>query len=394
MRKNHFLYCAQYTIYSFMYLVVAGTIFQTFMLECGIDEAKASFSISVFQIVQTATMFLLSGVLEKVKNVLVGVSIYMLSYLIPFSAMTFISFGFCTSVDAGYVILFICGTLIGLFHGCYTAMFYKMPHLIMDMKDYGKVSGQSGAMAGVFGIVMSAAVSFLISRFEYFSAMIPILIVCSAFALVAAFIGFSFTRVDAAEKFSATEKINLFKYKPFYILMVPNLGRGVSTGVINLIAIIGYHENIIDSTTAAVMVTVSQIATFVGCQSFSAIASKHKNGLLCLFSSIGLVVFMPMMIIGKNHVVFLVFYFIAFVLNMYISYAAPVIIAEKIDYGCLGQYSAWRMGLTTLGTSLGSALVPILLEWVGAGGVLLFGGISMLPFGIGYYLFEKRAVTK
>jgi len=79
---------------------------------------------------------------------------------------------------------------------------------------------------------------------------------------------------------------------------------------------------------------------------------------------------------------------------MYISYAAPVIIAEKIDYGCLGQYSAWRMGLTTLGTSLGSALVPILLEWVGAGGVLLFGGISMLPFGIGYYLFEKRAVTK
>jgi len=137
MRKNHFLYCAQYTIYSFMYLVVAGTIFQTFMLECGIDEAKASFSISVFQIVQTATMFLLSGVLEKVKNVLVGVSIYMLSYLIPFSAMTFISFGFCTSVDAGYVILFICGTLIGLFHGCYTAMFYKMPHVIMDMKDYG-----------------------------------------------------------------------------------------------------------------------------------------------------------------------------------------------------------------------------------------------------------------
>ena len=74
-----------------------------------------------------------------------------------------------------------------------------------------------------------------------------------------------------------------------------------------------------------------------------------------------------------------------------VAYGVPVLVANRIDYRCLGQYTAWRMGLFTLGVALGGACVPALLQWIGPTGTLIVCGVTLLPCGIGYYRFEKDA---
>ena len=48
----------------------------------------------------------------------------------------------------------------------------------------------------------------------------------------------------------------------------------------------------------------------------------------------------------------------------------------------------------TLGISVGSLLVPVLLDAVGTTVTLLVGGLAMLPCGIGYFLFERSGKNK
>lgn len=89
--------------------------------------------------------------------------------------------------------------------------------------------------------------------------------------------------------------------------------------------------------------------------------------------------------------IFYILYFVIFLFVNYISISIPVLVAEKIDYNCLGQYTAWRMALFTFGIGAGGVVVPLLLKYVGAIGTLVVCGIAVLPCGIGYYMFERQS---
>ena len=68
-------------------------------------------------------------------------------------------------------------------------------------------------------------------------------------------------------------------------------------------------------------------------------------------------------------------------------------VALHVDYNCLGQFTAWRMGIYTLGTAIGGVCVPLLLDLVGGFNTLLIAGITMLVCGVGYYVFDRKAVA-
>ncbi len=388
--KNNILFYLQMATYNCASIIAIGSVFQAFMLESGIDESSVSFCVSTFQIIQTLTTLLLSKWAENIKNVLRAVAVCLWSFIIILSPMLLICIEQNIPVKAKFIILFASGGVFYLIFGIHNILSYKQPHHIMDIKDYGRVSGQSGVYLGILGAVVSAAITLALGRYEYFSTMTVVIIIGIVLSLISGLIGFAYKPIEAKNIIKNTEKINIFRYKPFYQLLIPNFLRGVSTGVINLVAVIGYYCKILDSSTAAVLVTLSQIATLIGCQSYASFAKRNKNGILCLASGVALCITMPLMTAGNTKTLFALFYFITFFFNNYISYAVPVIVAEHIDYNCLGQYTAWRMGLFTLGVSVGGAIVPFLLEAVGATTTLLIGGLAMLPCGIGYYIFEKR----
>ncbi len=388
--KNYILYYFQTASYSFVNMIAVGTIFQTFMLECGISKPNVSFCVSTVQIIQTLTTILVSKFAENIKNVLRAVGVCLAAQSIPVLTMLFICLCSGISLDIKYILLFSTNVILGLFMGLYSILAYKQPYHIMKITEYGRVSGQSGVIAGVIGALATAVIAFALEKYSYFATMTVVLIFALIMAVGSGAVNLFYTPFDPYSKNKTAEKINIFRYKPFYQLLLPNLLRGVSTGIFNLIAVIGYDCKILDKATSAILVTLAQIATLVGCQTYSFIAARRKSGIICLISSVVMLLALPLMTAGGSVKAFIGLYFVAFFFVNYINHAVPVIVAENIDYNCLGQYTAWRMALHTAGVSIGGALVPILLDALGGTGTLLISGITMLPCGVGYYIFDRQ----
>ena len=394
MKKNIPLFYLQQVAFSLTQIIAFGTIFCTFMLESGISDTEISLCTSIFQVIQTATMLLVSRLAENKKIVLKGVGICCFSYALVMAAMLFLSINKNVPVNTSYVILLTVGSVVSLFVGLYNVLCYKQPHLIMDIKNYGKIIGQIGVISGLLGIAVSTAMSFLCKNYDYFSVMTFVCIFGIILAVVSGLISFFFIPIDGESVTKSEKSINIFRYKPFYQLFVPNLLRGFSTGIFGLITVIGYHCEILDSAGAVALVTASQIATLLSSQCFSFISQRNKNGILCLVSSIVCLVCFPAITAGGSKTLFIVFYFIAYLFFNFINNAIPVMVALHIDYNCLGQFTAWRMGIYTLGTAIGGACVPILLKWLGSFNTLLIAGITMLVCGVGYYIFDKKATAE
>lgn len=389
-KRNNILYYIGQSAYGCVSLIAMGTIFQTFMLECGISEANVSVCVSVIQVAQTVSMLLMAKFAENIKNIFLSLAICLFAQVLPLGAMLFICINTGLSVGFKYVLLFATGLILSLFMGVYSILSYKQPYHIMKITEFGKHTALAGVVSGVLCTVVSAVISFALKRFEYFGTMTTVCIFGIVLAIVSGASNFGFVPLEAKENKKNTQKINILRYKPFYQLLIPNIFRGVSMGIFNLTAVIGYHCRILDMATATLLVTLSQIAAIISCLSYAYFAFKRKNGIICLISSGIMVIFLPLMTISKSSLMFVVFYFLGFFFINHISNAVPVIVAENVDYNCIGQYTAWRMALFTGGVAIGGALVPLLLKFVGGTFTLLICGIIMLPCGIGYYLFERQ----
>ncbi|MBQ6707758.1 MAG: hypothetical protein IJM97_02265 [Clostridia bacterium] len=389
-KQNVLIYYLQYAAYNIAIVLSTGAVIQTFMLECGISNERVSLYVSALQIIQTVMMLLISKASENIKNIRKGVTMTYSAYIPFFAVLLFLCIKNDFLPDTKFIIIFAFSILLNIFLGVYNIIFYKLPYEVMDIRNYGKVSGQGGVIAGLVCMAFSAILTYFGGRFSYFGTMAVFFAVGIVTALWMIFANVLYKPMNNEKCEEKSEKINIFKYKPFYQLIIPNFARGFSLGIFNLITVIGYSCRIIDSSSAGIIATVMQIATLISCQTYAIIVRKCKNGNIIVLASVVFCIAAPMITLFAKAPLFYLFYFIAYFFINFIAYAVPVLVATHIEYSVLSQYTAWRMALFTLGTAIGSAVVPFLLNTLGSTGTLIVSGITILPCGIGYYFFERK----
>ena len=69
-------------------------------------------------------------------------------------------------------------------------------------------------------------------------------------------------KVKMPEK--SKEKINLFKYKPFITLILPNVLRGFCIGIVSMAITIGYYTELIDGVSANYVIIITNSLTIFG----------------------------------------------------------------------------------------------------------------------------------
>lgn len=390
--KNNLTYYIQTAAYNIAVVLSTGSVIQTYMLECGINESKVSFCVSALQIIQTVAMLLISKATESIKNIRLAIAVSFSAYLPFFASLLFLCLKTDFTPNTKYIIIFAVSIVLNLFLGIYNIVSYKLPHIIMDISNYGRVLGQSGVVAGITCMGFSSLLTFCLGKFSYFSVMLFFFAAGIVIGLIALASSFMYKPIASHEEESSKVKINFFKYKPFYQLIIPNFMRGFSLGIFNLITVIGYSCGLLDSASAGIIATVTQLSMLISCQSYSFLVRKFKNGLIILFASVAFCVITPLMTVSGSKIWFYIFYFLAYFFVNYVAYSVPVLVSTYIDYKCLSQYTAWRMALYTLGIAVGGALVPFLMKHLGATGSLIVCAVTLLPCGIGYYLFEKASL--
>jgi hypothetical protein len=381
-------YYAYTVLWSILTLVTTGSAAQTFLLEYGLAEERVTSFFSVMQLIQLATIFLFSRSSDSVKSVtgsLTRAHLMDLPYILLLVVLCFVGL----ELGTVYGLLMVVGCIFSVSVGLNNVLSYKLPYQIIDMHDYAKFLSVSGALTGICSVVFSLLSHYTQLSLGFFPAMRLIYPI-----VLALWVGFILATATMKEHPPAAptakkDRINLLTYKPFTTLILPNIARGFCLGIVNMAVAVGYYAELLDAYSANYVIIITHVLTIVGSYFFSAIAKFFGDRKLLLICSIGVAATLPFLTIS-NTTVFLIVYVPLYFFILMLNNGVPFILTKVIDYNVMGQYSAGRMLLNTLGTSLAGFLCIPMFRVMGVIPALALSGGLQLLSGIGYYIVLTR----
>lgn len=390
--NNNIKFYLQQAVASVVSLLVTNSMIQAYLLQGGINEERVAIYLTVMQIVTASVTFLLTFFIDRIKNVLKVYSYLTLSQSVLLATLIFFCLNQNTSADIKFFSILAAGCISNIMAGIAGVLGYKVPYHIINIEEYGVVSGRCGILVGVVGTLMSLIISLFQASFNYFSTMLYFLLFGAAMMIISFIIVRSYKPLPIALNSQRTKnksQINILKYKPFYILLVPNLLRAYCEGIIFAGMTVGSLLGITDNSSGAVLTTISQVATLLGCVIFTLIVSRIWLGKIMLISSVFMLIAGPVMLTG-NITLFYIMYFVVYIFDIFIQYAVPVAVTKIVDYNAIGQYTTFRMLFHTLGLVIANATVIPLVRTIGGPFTMLIATLGMLTMGIAYYLYMKK----
>lgn len=363
---------------------------QTFLLQAGFSAEQVYVLNSLMQVMQVAMMLVLTFLSGKIKRVKTVTSISCLS-LSLLTVVFLIGAINPELIKNGYVIaVFIAAGISYVGVGLYNILAYCLPYYTIDMKDYGKMTGISAAIAGGASFLVSLVYSLLLSKFSYMkttAAFFVIAIVCFILTGIVC----ASMQVKSAEANRAEGKgdvIAVFKNKHTYILLIPNFVRGLSVGIFNVIATIAISESILNETTSSYVNVILQIATFAGNLFFAFAYKKFSTKNVLLLATIGVCISFPFSL-EFGVIGFFCCFTVASFFRFVTDTAFPVIITEIIPQEQIGPYTSIRMLIFTGAQAVATLLITPLENAVGYTGVLIFATVMLFICGVTYYAVAK-----
>ena len=376
----------QGALQSLVVLALGGTLLQTFLIESGFSEENVTVLLSVLQIIQIITIFAFSSFADKLRGYKTILAIVSLAAL-PMTVY-FILLSFSPGSAEGSVCFLLLGTFFNIYLGINNILSYKLPYAVMDMSRYGIFNSVAGVVIGTLGFGVSILLSFLQSTFEFFSIMKVVYILTFVFALLQSAVTLSLKESNVHLEYSSEKKkSNILKYKPFLVLIIPNILRGFCTGIIGMVATIGYFIGRVDSASAAIIMTVTSVSSILASLAYSFLTRKVREKYILLVSSALTCLFMAFMVIFRGAATYIVFYTLAYFFIYFISISVPVTISRTIHYDIIGQYTGGRMLLHTLGTSIAGFVCIPMIKLLGAELAIVISGATQLISGVCYYFF-------
>ncbi len=392
-------YCIHTVIYNVGFTFCTGAIMQTFLIQAGFSAQQVYLLNSLMQVMQVAMMLVLTFLSGKIKRVKTVTSISYLS-LSLLTVVFLIGAINPELIKHGYVIaVFIVAAISYVGVGLYTILAYCLPYYTIDMKDYGKMTGISTAIAGGASFLMSLAYSILLSKFSYMkitAAFFVIAIICFVLTSIVC-ASMRAKSVEASEEDQSRNDVTaVFKNKNTYILLIPNFTRGLSVGIFNVIATIAISTSILNETTSSYVNVILQIATFTGNMFFALAYKKFSTKNLLLLATLGVCISFPLSL-EFGVVGFFCCFAIASFFRFVIDIAIPVIITEIIPEEQIGPYTSIRMLIFTGAQAVATLIITPLNAMIGYTGVLIFATVMLFICGIMYYAVArsiKKSVGK
>lgn len=364
---------------------------QTFLIQVGFSAEQVYILNSLMQIMQVAMMLVLTFLSGKIKRVKLVTSISYLS-LSLLTVVFLIGAINPELIKNGYIIaVFIVAGISYVGVGLHSILSYCLPYYTIDMKDYGKMTGISTAIAGGVSFLVSLAYSVLLSKFSYMkttASFFVIAIVCFILSSIVC----SSMREKAMGANEENQKRNditaVFKNKYTYILLVPNFTRGLAVGIFSVITTIAISTNILNETTSSYVNLILQIATFAGNMFFAFAYKKLSTKKLLLLATIGVCISFPFSL-ELGTIGFLCCFMIASFFRFVTDTAFPVIITEIIPEEQIGPYTSIRMLIFTGAQAVATLLITPLQNAIGYTGVLIFATVMLFVCGVTYYAAAK-----
>lgn len=390
--NNKAKYYLQQTASHIILLFVTNSMIQAFLLQSGITEEKVAFYLTTMQIVNAVVTFLLTFFIDQIKNIMKAYSILAFAQLALYISLIYLCVNQSHSENFKFFAILASGCISNIMAGINAVIGYKVPYHIINIEDYGAVSGKCGIISGSVSTFVSLVLSFFQARFDYFKTMLIFLILGTCLMIISFIIIKSYKPLSAelsARRTKNHAKINILKYKPFYILLAPNFLRAYCEGLIFAAMTMGSILGKTNSSSGAVLTTITQIGQLLGCLIFTIIITRIRVGKIMLISSIGILAISPFLFMG-NITLFYILYSFIYLFDIFIQYAVPVAVTKIVDYNAIGQYTTFRMLTHTLGMIAANATLVPLTRIFGGPIVMTIAAIGMLIAGVTYHSYMKK----
>ena len=384
-------YCIYTTLYNLGFTFCTGAIMQTFLIQAGFSAEQVYVLNSLMQIMQVAMMLVLTFLSDKIKRVKLVTSISCLSLSLLTCVFLIGAINVELIKNVYVVTVFIVASISYVGVGLYNILAYCLPYYTIDMKDYGKMTGISTAIAGGVSFLVSLVYSILLSKFSYMKVTASFFLLSIVCFIITSIVCGSM-EVKNTETIKENKEKNdflaVFKNKNTYVLLIPNFTRGLAIGIFNVITTIALSVSILDETTSSYVNLILQIATFAGNLFFAFAYKKFSTKNLLLISTIGACIFFPFSL-ELGAIGFFCCFTVASFFKFVTDTAFPVIVTEIIPKEQIGSYTSIRMLIFTGAQAVATLIITPLNEAIGYTGVLIFASAMLLICGVTYYAVSK-----
>lgn len=367
-------------------LFCIGSIVQAFFIKIGLSENQIYYYNSFTYAMQVVVMFIMIFVSDKIKKVKLVYEIVSLSFIPLF--VVFIIGSFCESVDGWFLyLLYGVSALAYIGYGIRNILSYILPYKIFDMNEYGKMLGLSGGLGGACTLGVSLFHSFIISKFDYNTAMVCFFIGATVCSILGTSVSATLKVSDDAQTKKPENRFSeLLKNKTVYFLMLPNFLRGIATGTVGVITVIATTKGILETQSASYVNIITQFGLFFGSIAFAFSCKKIKARKLLLLGTAVFCGVIPFVVSSTHLATFLILYSIVYFFLTIVDTAIPVLVTEIIPENQIGGYTSIRMMIFTAGTSVAGMIIPVISSSFGYSGVMVLAAVCELICGLTYYV--------
>ena len=387
-KKNFPKYCIQSLMYSIGLLFFNGAIVQTFLLLIGFDEGRVYFYSSLTQAAQVVMMLLMVFLADRIerKRLLSALSNFLM--IIPIGIFAWGAASPEIMSEWYVAVLFTVSVITHGGIGMYSVMTYCLPYKLIDISEYGKFTGISGALGGSITFALSSLHTLLVSNFDYLECTVWFFVLAIA-SVATSGIMLLWMKEIPAERHAHEGKtvgfVEAFKNRDTYALLIPNITRGLATGVFNVVAVIAISSGVADAAGATYINIVSCLASFLSSLAFAMICNKMRMENIMIIATLATSLSLPFVISG-GFVFFLLLLFVSLFFLRVVDAAIPTALVRIIPEEQIGAYNSVRMLVFTGSQAVATAIIMPLVGIVGYTGVLIFAAAMQLFCGIGHYL--------
>lgn len=382
VRANEIKYVVSAALNTAAGVCGGGTLLQTFLGEIGLTD-QIYLHATILQIVTTtATMVFSRAGGDGRTNVLRRCAVLSL----PIAALYLLYVPLCVfpvpTVKAFLAALAV-GVVQSLITAARTVVEFRVPYRAFPLSDYGAVSAVSGIAGSVTSMGIGALFTRLASAHPYLALMAWAFPAAAVLTLCGAVLTLSLKPVEDARDQVARNRTKisfrtLIRTPVFYVFLIPNLFRGVTAGVVGVLAAVALQMGRTAALTTA-MVTAASAAGLGACLIY-AVSAKRVPSRIAVFLGSVLLCLLPALYYAPSGR-FLWIYVFVIAGRTFVDYGVPAALIRVVPDEIAGPFNAWRMVLHTGGSVLGTFLaghVPIPALLIGAAALQLLSGIVYL----------------
>ena len=387
--RNNILSITANTSWILVQLCLVGALLQTFLTVLGFSPALIYAHTTVLQAANVATILLCSKWAEK-GNIIKRTALVHLPFVILF--IPYIPFALrADNSTLAFVLLLAVGILQQIATGLRTVCEYKLPYFSFLPEQYGRVCAIGGLIGGGFSLGITALISFFTERFGFMRVILFVFIAAIVFVLISMVCTITLKnlremRLDAETLKREEVRVPLrdvFRHPTFLYMLPANILRGFAYGTVSVLAVVAVSLGF-DETLTTSMVTMTSLATFLGCVLFAFGISRIPPARMILLGTLGMIM-MPLLLI-RSAPLFLILYTVIFFGRTLVDYAVPPMLIDLVPVEISGSYHAFRMAIHT-GASLLATGVAIFLP---VPVFLILTAVLQLLSAVSFCMAERR----